>query len=234
MDKAHVSVIITCHDLERYLDECVESIQSQTVLPEEIIIVHDFCEHPKGYAQTTTVIRDKHLGVAKSRDEGVRLSAQPLLLFVDGDDVLPELFLQEMIATMQKGVDIAYPDALLWSRWGDSGFENGWYNPPNRLTPQRMMVKNEVLISSLMKRKVYEAVGGFDPSLEIFEDYKFWLLAMAKGFKFAKANTYLKYRQRKNSRNHQDDELKRSTYDRIKAQFEIREGKLYQKHPSHL
>lgn len=96
------------------------------------------------------------------------------------------------------------------------------------------MVKNEVLISSLMKRKVYEAVGGFDPSLEIFEDYKFWLLAMAKGFKFAKANTYLKYRQRKNSRNHQDDELKRSTYDRIKAQFEIREGKLYQKHPSHL
>lgn len=229
MNRANVSVIITCHNLEDYLEECVESVKGQTVLPTEILIIHDGCDKPTAFKDTTTVFRDRNLGVAKTRDEGVRLSTQPLILFVDADDVVPELFLQEMVTTLQKGADIAYPDALLWSRWGDSTLRNGWYNPPTRLTPKRMMVKNEVVVSSLFRRKVYETVGGFDPSLEIFEDYAFWLSAMAKGFRFAKANTYLKYRQRTGGRNRQSDDLKRRTYDLIQSRFCLKEGKLLEK-----
>lgn len=212
----NVSVIVTCHNLEAYLNECVQSLWSQTVQPKEVIIIHDKCDKPMAFDGTTTVIRDGNIGVAKSRDEGVRLSTQPNLLFVDADDVLPEFFLQEMVATLQHGADVAYPDVLVWARWGESVYHNAWYNPPKRLTMRHMIVKNQVVVTSLMRRKVYEAVGGFDPELPIFEDYAFWMAAMKQGFVFKKANTYLKYRQRTESRNRQSDSLKKQIYEQIK------------------
>ena len=100
--RANVSVIITCYNLEKYLGEAVESVKAQTVCPQEIIVVHDGCEKPTMHDGTHTVFRQVNLGVAKTRDEGVRIASQPNLLFLDADDVIPETYLQEMVSASNR------------------------------------------------------------------------------------------------------------------------------------
>lgn len=214
--KAPVSVIITCRNLERYLGEAVESVRAQTMQPMELIIVHDFCDHPTSYAHATTVIRDYHKGVARSRLEGFKLSICPYILFLDADDALTENFLEECMKLKDKA-DILYPDTLLWSHWGKEPKDNAWHRAGNKVTFKCMIRSNRwLVVSSLMKREVFESLGGFDSELPMYEDWDFWLRAIKAGYTFKKANTYLKYRQRTNSRNRKDDEIKRNTLSLIR------------------
>ena len=233
--RANVSVIITCYNLEKYLGEAVESVKAQTVCPQEIIVVHDGCDKPTMHDGTHTVFRQVNLGVAKTRDEGVRIASQPNLLFLDADDVIPETYLQEMVSTLQQGADIAYPDILMWSRWGESGFPNVWHGVRKNLTLKSLLRMNEVVVSSLMKRKVYDKIGGFDPTMRVFEDWDFWIRAMVRGFRFAKANTFLKYRQRTGGRNRQSDDLKRQVHREVNARYaRFLPGAHKERRPSHL
>ena len=223
MAKARVSVIITCYNLERYLGEAIESVRAQTVQPLETIVIHDGCERPTMHDGTHTVFRQENRGVAESRDEGVRLAKGEWLLFLDADDCLAENFIEECLKQADRA-DIVYPNILLWSWWGEEAPKpNVWRKAPARITPQLLLRQNEVVVSSLMRRRVYEVVGGFDPQLPLFEDWDFWLKALEAGFAFRRADTYLKYRQRQNSRNHQREDMKQ------RALAEIR-----QRHQGHL
>lgn len=210
MPEKTVSIIIPCYNLERYLGACIDSINAQTVPADEVIVVHDGCTDPKMWTGSEHYIREKNKGVAMSRKEGVALSSGDYILFVDADDILPENYVQEMKLTLsKKSCDIAYPSVLLWGRWGEEDPQpNGWFEPDSKITTKLMRKWNHVVVSAMMKRKVYEAVGDFDPTLEVFEDYDFWIRALIKGFRFKKANTFLKYRQRTQGRNQAKQELK--------------------------
>jgi glycosyltransferase involved in cell wall biosynthesis len=196
--------------LEKYLFECVDSIAAQTLPVDEVIVVHDGCKDPKMCTNSDHYIREKNKGVAISRKEGFHLSTGDYILFVDADDVLPENFIEQMKLTLDKrNCDVAYPSVLLWSRWGDEApLDNAWYEPSSNITLKEMKKMNEVVVTSMMKREVYETTGDFNSTLEIFEDYDFWVRALIKKFKFKKANTFLKYRQRVLGRNQANQELK--------------------------
>ena len=199
-----ISVIVTCHKgTEPYFEECLESIYAQVIQPYEVIVVVDGFNKPMIYPNTTTIIREKNIGVAYSRDQGFKLSSGNYILFVDADDVLPENYLKEMLgAARWKNGDIIYPSCLLWSKWGkEAPKDNTFFDPPKEITLNILLERNNILISSLMKREVYEKVGGFDPDLIMFEDWYFFLRAFILGFKFFPTYTFLKYRQRSLSRN---------------------------------
>lgn len=218
MVNSDISIILTSHKgVEPYIKETYQSILAQTVKPLEIIHVVDGYEKPLTFPNTTTILRDKNLGVATSRDQGVRLSKGKYILFVDGDDVLPETFLEEMLKAIKKG-DVAYPDVLLWSFWGDeSPLDNVYYEVPHKINLKQLLKQNKVVVTSLMKKEVYTSIGGFNTELKAFEDWEFFVIALHKGYKFCKANTYLKYRQRTQSRNHQSDEVKKQATEEIKS-----------------
>lgn len=213
-----VSIIVTCHpDVEPFVMECLESIKGQIVKPKEIILVIDGYKRPVTFPGATTILRDKSIGVAKSRTEGFKLSTGKYILFLDGDDVLPENFLSESLKYEKH--DIIFPHILTWSCWGEKPLENGWYSPPKKLLFKRMLEKNEVVVTSLMKREVFEKVGGFDPTLELFEDWDFMLKAYTQGFTFIRSEAYLKYRQRTNSRNRKEGEVRAQTCQKIRDRY---------------
>lgn len=218
-----ISVIITCFNLEVYLDECIDSVKQQIRPADEIILVHDGCkEKAKAYTGVTTVFADKNMGVARARDMGFKISTGDYIIFFDGDDVMPLNYLMQMAYT---DADVVYPNCVVWAGWGNSGLENMWHEAPNKITMERMLIKNEVLMPSLLKREWYEKVGGFDPSLPLFEDYEFWLRILQKGAIFKKSCAFLQYRQRTLSRNHQNDELKREIYKKITERFTLNNKK---------
>lgn len=206
-----ISVIVTNHKgTEPYLGECLESLFAQTLYPDEIIVVSDGYDKPIIHPGVTLIIRDKNIGLAQSREQGMRIMTGTHVLFVDGDDVLPPNYIQEMVTTLEtKKSDIVYPNILIWQRWGtDKAKPNGYISPPEVVSIKQMMVKNYILVTSLMKKEVYETLGGFDRDLILFEDWEFFLRAMHKGFKVHKADTFLYYRQRASSRNRANSEQK--------------------------
>jgi glycosyltransferase involved in cell wall biosynthesis len=215
-----VSVIITCKDLEAYLGEAIESVRGQTVQPLETIVIHDGCNKPTMYEGTHTVFREENRGVAESRDEGVRIAKGDWLLFLDADDALAENYIEECLKHTKRA-DIIYPNILLWSHWGkEEPKPNAYRKAPTRIDKKLMFHHNEVLISSLMKRDVYRKVGPFDAFLPIFEDWDYFLRALLSGFTFKRANTYLKYRQRTNSRNRQGEAVQRQAIKQIRGRYQ--------------
>ena len=212
-----ISVICTCYNLEKYLDECIDSITQQIYKPYEIILIHDGCkEAAKAYTGVTTVFADKNIGVAGARDMGFKISTGDYIVFLDGDDVLPLNYLMQMAHI---DADIVYPNCVVWAGWGNSGLANIWHEAPVKITMEKLLIKNEVLMPSLFKREWYIKCGGFDKSLPLFEDWEFWVNCLSKGAVFKKSSAFLMYRQRTLSRNHQKDELKKEIYQKVAEKY---------------
>lgn len=213
--KINAAVIITCFNKEEYLDECVTSVLRQTRQPAEIVIIHDQCDNPLHHQEADTVFLSANRGVEKARDLGVKMTTAPLILFLDGDDFLAPDYLEKMALTIFAGADIAYPDTLIFS-------ENERFLS---ITPTRInipYVKNigKVIlpVTSLMKREVYDELGGF-AKMEVLEDFDFFVRALKKGFKFKKSPTLLHYRRYPGTRNTLDYETRKKVAAEIVSQL---------------
>lgn len=218
MYQLSISVIVTCRNLHAYLPECVESIKAQTMRATEIIVMHDGCEPPPVFPDTTTVVRSEHRGVGATRNEGARLAVSDSLLFVDADDVLNEYFIEAMVQVKAKThAEIIYPNVLLWSSWHkDVKLRNAWHEATDKVTRANMLEYNQIVVTSLVDRELYITVGG-TPNIPILEDYSFWMKCLKRKAMFAKSPfSVLKYRQRAESRLRSNNELKNEWYYKIR------------------
>lgn len=96
--KPLVSVIIPCHNYERWLPDCVESLRRNDYDPLEVIVIHDGCTPSPDAAQNrgstidsnaTFIIErlDKNGGVAHARNEGFDMCMGKYVWFLDSDDM---------------------------------------------------------------------------------------------------------------------------------------------------
>lgn len=193
-----LSILITCFQKEKYLEDAIASIKRQTKQPLEIILVHDACDTPAHHPEATTIILPKNVGVCKARDIAFKYCRGKLVLFLDGDDMLSPDYLEKMILTIFHGADITYPDLFVWN--GDS---SRLTVPPRQFTRESVskLEKIPIPVTSMMKREVYEKLGGFK-EMTVLEDTDFWVRALLAGFKMKKSQTLLWYRQLPENRNH--------------------------------
>lgn len=223
--KADLSIIVTSYNKpHEQIIECMNSIKEQTISPKEVILVDDCSEDPRAHAIATSIILPQNVGVAKARDIGVRMSSGRLLLFVDADDKLAPDFI-EQCGRVIADHDIAYPNVLKFGAIERPQL----FDAPQEVSAKYMVGKKfGLVVTSMMKREVYETLGGFR-ELPVYEDWDFWVRAMFNGYTFARANTLLHYRQNLHSRNHLSLEQKTETHRKITAPFKVVNGKLVEK-----
>lgn len=102
---ALVSVIVPIYKVEAYLDECIESIVNQTYKNIEIILVDDGspdacpakCEYWKEKDSRIKVIHQENRGISAARNTGIKNSSGEWLVFVDSDDIVPDVLIDTMI-----------------------------------------------------------------------------------------------------------------------------------------
>lgn len=217
--KKTISVIITCHDLEDYLGECIDSIKAQLEYPHEIILVHDGCKKFVTYTDTVCVLVEKNIGVAKARMMGAKIATGDYITFIDADDKIPEVFLLEMQNKIKTGKEIIYPDCVVWCSWGNSALKNTYCHMPVKLEWDALSKQNWVLVSSLIPRQLFMDLGGFK-EYRMYEDWEFFQRAFLHKVKFIKAFTWLSYRQRTTSRNRQPDTVKQEITQKIKEDIQ--------------
>lgn len=99
-----LSIIVPVYNVEKYLEQCIESLINQTYKDIEIILVDDgskdnsgnICEQYKDRDMRIKVIHKENEGVSKARNKGLELATGKYITFVDSDDYL-ELNAYEII-----------------------------------------------------------------------------------------------------------------------------------------
>lgn len=91
-----VSVIIPVYMVQEYLDQCIQSVTSQTYKNLEIILVNDgskdnspsICEKWKTLDNRIQVIHKENGGLSSARNAGLKVATGLYIAFVDSDDWL--------------------------------------------------------------------------------------------------------------------------------------------------
>jgi len=109
-NKELISIIVPVYNSQRYIEECIASVISQSYTNWELIIVDDCStdntmEIVRGYLAEHDIIifyNDKNLGAALSRNKGLSHARGKYIAFLDSDDKWTEDKLMVQLAFMKK------------------------------------------------------------------------------------------------------------------------------------
>lgn len=100
-----ISVIIPVYNVERYLEECIQSVVNQTYTDWECILVDDgstdgsggICDEWAQKDKRIRVIHQENGGVSKARNRGIEEADGEYVVFVDSDDWLGKEHLAKLV-----------------------------------------------------------------------------------------------------------------------------------------
>ena len=111
-----LSIIVPIYKVEKYLDECIQSILGQTFTDFELILVDDgspdacpqMCDAAAEQDSRVRVIHQKNGGLSAARNTGIEVARGNWLGFVDSDDfVAPDFYEKLYNAAVNAGADCA-------------------------------------------------------------------------------------------------------------------------------
>lgn len=110
MSQPLISIIVPVYNVEKYLDECVNSIVNQTYHNLEIILVDDgspdssprMCDEWAARDSRVKVIHKPNGGLSDARNVGIDASTGELLMFVDSDDFVKTDMVESLHTLMAK------------------------------------------------------------------------------------------------------------------------------------
>jgi glycosyltransferase involved in cell wall biosynthesis len=200
-----VALVITCFNLGRQLREALSSATSQTQQPSEILIVDDGSDDvltrqvlAELEREGQHVVRTLNKGVSAARNLGISLTTSPLIVLLDADDVLDPSYLKKAADRLIGEADLSFVSC------GMKGFGASEYTwSPTEPELIESMTRGVPHISSMFRRSIWKAVGGFDETLEAFEELDFWTTVLEHGFRGAVLpEPLLRYRVRQDSLYH--------------------------------
>jgi glycosyltransferase involved in cell wall biosynthesis len=201
-----IVAIIPLYNGARWIEKTVNSVLSQTLQPDEFIVVDDGSIDGGAGAATVEIMAKKHPiitllrkpngGQSSARNFAVAHSKSALLAFLDQDDVWYPTHLEELVKPF-KDPDNAelgwvYSNLNLIDEGGGMLVRGHLLNTPGehpkRLWHRCVSEDMHVLPSaSLINRSAFAAIGGFDEQLSGYEDDDLFLRLFEAGF----ANAYL-------------------------------------------
>lgn len=196
-----ISLVIPVKNEAESLEDLYCSICEQTLQPDEVVLVDggstdktvEIAKKLKGGTFNFKIIETPQASPGKGRNIGVENTENDWIAFTDAGIRLEKDWLEKLVqvAEISLQTDIVYGN---YSPVTDAFFEKCAaisYVPPLR----ENQIRGKSIASFLMKKKVWEAVGGFH-DLRAAEDMMFMEAAEVKGFIFdfapeAKIHWYL-------------------------------------------
>lgn len=167
-----VSVVLPVRDGERFLSEALDSVLTQGYEPLELIVVDDGSTDRSGdiaRACGARVIQQEAEGLASARNAGIAAARGELIAFIDADDVWLAGKLERQVEYLLDHADIGF----IYTSWTFL-VEPGATVPPQFGTDWRRPHAGYLPSSLMVRRKILEQVGLFDPTYAIGEDVD-WL-----------------------------------------------------------
>jgi glycosyltransferase involved in cell wall biosynthesis len=181
-----VSVIIPTYNYGRFVCEAVESVLNQTHPPHEVIVVDDgstddTAQVLKPYSGTGRICyhRQENAGLSAARNAGLSKATGEVLALLDSDDVWHPKKLEYQVAYLESHPECGLVGTASFRqepvRWTEIGTPNAKTLPLDvHLTGTRFCPS-----SALLRRTLWEQVGGFDPASGGTSDRDYWIRCAA-------------------------------------------------------
>ena len=188
-----VSVVMAAKNYAHFIAQAVESVRAQTVADWELVIVDDGSTDATPAAVRPYLgdwrvryYRSDRLGQSRAKNLGERLSRGAFVAYLDADDAwLPtKLAAQLAVLDAQPRVGVVATRRCFLDAAG-TVTPDASPPPPSGDVRAAVFARNFVCFSSVMLRKtVFDHVGGFDPTLDLAIDYDLWQ-RVARHYEFA-------------------------------------------------
>jgi glycosyltransferase involved in cell wall biosynthesis len=182
-----VSVVIPTYDRIETLPRSLDSVINQTFSDWELIVVDDgstdgtdemiLRDYP-----AVRLHRQENAGVSAARNAGVALVSGEWIAFLDSDDAwLPEKLERQLSALANEPeLRLSHTDEI-WIRNDRSvnqpkAYAKGGGGIYHRCLPLCCICPSSVLL----RRDLFDEIGGFDETLPVCEDYDLWLRITAR------------------------------------------------------
>lgn len=181
MNKSTISIVIPVYNTPRELGKCLRSLEKQTGVDLEVIVVDDGSENKLKTQNSKLKIKEdfdirffsiEHGGAPRARNFGLKQAKGDYILFCDADMELRQDCLEKMTVVLRDNPQASY---------AYSDFKYGWKK--FRFWPfdaDKLKEMNYVNTCSLIRREALEGIK-WDESLQKFQDWDLWLQLLAKG-----------------------------------------------------
>lgn len=207
-----VSVVITCHNLARYLPDALNSVMAQTMTDYECLVVDDqstdetaavSAQYPVHYLKT-----QHNLKLSGARNYGWQNARGRYILFLDADDMLAPNALDLLSPPLDQHTDIhiAFGHLDTVNDAGSDRKRNPW--PGDTFDWQAQIAHlNQLPYAAMLRREVLEHSGGYRTRDWRAEDACLWSRVTSFGFRAVKVTeeSTLIYRLRSDSKSRGED-----------------------------
>ena len=204
--KPEISIIMCAYNAGRYIEEAIDSVQAQTFENWELIVVDDgsvddTAQKVKAKMQDQRIryIYQENAKQGKARNNGIANARAEWIALLDADDLwMPEKLQLQLSVAKDIQADVFYCMVKLMDASGNyikdeaiESLQTGWLQSKQDMLNGR----NDSFFCStvLMKKKVFDAVGGFDEAPDMAEDYHLYLKLIDCGYTFYRQPESLVY-----------------------------------------
>lgn len=198
-----VSVVMPFLNLERFIEESIESVLAQTFADWELLLIDDgstdgstrmALDYARAHPDRIRYLAHEgrqNLGASASRNLGIRHARGEYIALLDADDVWLPHKLEQQVPILDAHPDVGslYGSTLYWYSWTGNPQDRArdymahtGFAPGAILRPPALLIANlkgqapvPCTCSILMRRSVVEKVAGFeDAFLRVFTDHAFY------------------------------------------------------------
>jgi glycosyltransferase involved in cell wall biosynthesis len=191
-----VSVVIPCFNAETTVGDAIESALAQTWRDIEVVVIDDgsndgSADILRGFGNRILAEFGPNLGASAARNRGTALATGGYIQYLDADDLLaPEAIESRLRALEESGADVAYSD---WQRFETSADGS---RSLGEVVVQRIDDIDpdpEIACATsfwappaalLYRRRVVDAIGGWNERLPVIQDARFLFEAARRGGRF--------------------------------------------------
>jgi hypothetical protein len=183
------SVIVAAYQVAAMIGDALESALHQSAPPAEIIVCDDgstdaLDEALEPYRSRVRLVRQPNRGEAAAKNAAARVATSDFVVILDADDLFaPErLAALQWLAMRRPDLDVQTTDAWLEL---DGTRIRRCYNDAHRfeVDDQRAEIlrRNFVFGLAAVRRRRFEAVGGFDEAIRRTTDWDLWIRLIHSG-----------------------------------------------------
>jgi hypothetical protein len=173
------SVIIGVYQGAHLIGGALESLATQTLRPDETVVCDDGSTDDldaalEPYRQDITLVRKENGGFASALNAAVQMATGDFVVILDSDDAYLPRRLEAIayLATIRPDLDVIGTDAVLEV---DGEPLARYYDlhrfPVDADDQRREMIRQGFVVVPAIRRRALAAIGGFDESLRIGEDW---------------------------------------------------------------
>jgi len=193
MNKPLVSVLIPCYNVEKYVEESVNSILNQTYTHLEVIAINDCSTDATGQilhriAETDSRVKvfdnEKNLKLIDTLNKGIQLCKGQYIARMDADDISLPTRIEKEVAFLEKNKDHDIVSTLFYAfRSGHPGKKKLHHSPLHDSQLRAYMLFRSGIChpAVMMRRHIFTELGlSFEKEYLHVEDYALWTQAIYK------------------------------------------------------